>query len=135
MYSEEVKAVAREFLVLVIEYASQSHFPWKQKEAALAREALEIIESSKTTEHQIHFFYSVTTDESSPGEEWWERSRCYEFTLDHQGIKFMSYDNLATMIGASQSNYSIYRSWEADADVKLHKWIEGVRSLPEFSKK
>ena len=67
----------------------------------------------------------ITTGQSQPDEEWWERTRYAEITYVDDGLTLSVYQNTATMICASQQvelSVSSKQPFEAEEARQIEEW-------------
>ncbi|MBI4751464.1 MAG: hypothetical protein HY774_23540 [Acidobacteria bacterium] len=62
---------------------------------------------------------SVVTSKADEYEEWFERSRVWEVMCSGDSVQCQSHSNLATMVGASQSDWFVVRSTDSQTSAML----------------
>jgi len=79
------------------------------------------LEGERAGKFRVHI--SKILIPASPDEEFWESTRFLELALDGHVLIFESYNNIATMMGASQEYDCRARSDARESQAKLETWL------------
>jgi hypothetical protein len=124
----------QEMCDFIKEKASRSEWFKKdgEKYCNISQKVLEILEGSDPIpqEMNVTFYLSIETGKADEAEEWWERSNHWEIKVISGEIVYKSYSNLATIVGASQTdNLLLHSSAEEKPEDReaLSKWLAGAK--------
>lgn len=103
------------------------------RQQKLCQDLLEVLDGGVFAEEDpsIHFHYDCVSERASEDEEWWEITTFWKLTVRRNRVELMSYENLATIVGAGQNKLFRVLSHDAATVQNLARARHWRQSLEE----